>query len=239
MMTPSLWRTALILGLTGLSSREVGAKPKAPDIPVKLGNVPALRLAPRPPLTKEQAKRIKDLIAGLAALDKPDFGLSSTLSGDAFAPIPGQSHAGALLLTDHRLRPSAGLKALVTLGPDSLPFLLDALDDPTPTKITIKHDGGIGAMCHAAELWLNPVNPAERATYKARRVKPRDEEEDVKSYTVKVGDVCFVAIGQIVGRGYQAVRYQPTACVVLNSPAHDRKLCAEVRAIWKAENPRR
>jgi hypothetical protein len=54
-----------------------------------------------------------------------------------------------------------------------------------------------------------------------------------------VGDVCFVVIGQIVGRSYEAVRYQPTACIVLNCPAHDPKLCAEVRAVWKSEDPRR
>jgi hypothetical protein len=240
-MTLFPWRTALILalGLTGLSPRGAGAKPKAPDIPVRLGNLPDLRLAPRPILTAKQAKRIRNLIAGLAALDKPDFGLSSTLSGDAFAPVPGQSRAGVLLLTDHHLRPSENLRALVTLGPDALPFLLKALDDPTPTKITVNRERGPGAMWHAAELFLSPVNPAERAIYKARKAKPRNKEELVKSYTVQVCDVCFVAIGQIVGRGYQAVRYQPTACVVLNSPAHDPKLCAEVRAIWKAKDPRR
>jgi hypothetical protein len=242
-MAPLHWRLALILGvgLGGLAARADDAKPKAPDIPVKLGNVPDLRLAPHPPVTEEQAKRIRDLIAGFAALDKPDFGLSSTLSGDNFAPVPGQGHASVLLLTDHGLRPSEGLKALVTLGPDALPFLLDALDDQTPTKITLKHEELLGSMWHAAELQLNPVNPAEQAAHQARAEKPQDQDrrEHIKSYTVRVGDVCFVAIGQIVGRRYQAVRYQPTACVVLNSPAQDPRLCAEVRAIWKAKDPRR
>src|SRR5262245_20292749 len=94
-------------------------------------------------------------------------------------------------------------------------------------------------MWHAAELPLNPANPLEAGVYKARAGKPRRSEDHVKSYTVRVGDVCFVAIGQIVGRGYQAVRYQPTACVVLNSPARDPNLRAEVRALWKARDPRR
>jgi hypothetical protein len=97
-------------------------------------------------------------------------------------------------------------------------------------------------MWHAAELRVNPVNPAEKATRRKRVGGPPEKEgigeRLVKSYTVKVGDVCFVVIGQIVGRGYQAVRYQPTACIVLNSPAHDPKLCAEVRAIWKSKDPR-
>src|SRR5581483_10071577 len=58
------------------------------------------------------------------------------------------------------------------------------------------------------------------------------------AYTAKVGDVCFVAIGQIVGRRYQAVRYQPTACIVLNCPTQNPKLCADVRAIWRSKDPR-
>jgi hypothetical protein len=238
------WQAALCLGLVlaGSLAWADDPEPKAPDLPVKLGKVPDLRLTPRAPVADAQAKRIKDLIASLAALDKPDFGLSATLSGSSFAPLPGQDHAGAMLLTDHRLQRSEGLKALVELGPDALPFLLDALDDQTPTKITIDHADGFGVMWHGSELHLNPVNPAEKAVYQARAKKPRLDEEEhikhVKSYTVKVGDVCFVAIGQIVGRRYQAVRYQPTACIVLNCPAHDRDLCAEVRAIWKAKDAR-
>lgn len=89
-------------------------------------------------------------------------------------------------------------------------------------------------MWFARELELNPVNPCEAGV----RNQPT-EEEIVQPYTVKIGDVCFVAIGQIVGRRYQAVRYQPTACIVLNSPTADAKLCECVRAIWRSNDSRR
>jgi len=226
------------LGLPGFQKGAGDLQPKARSLSVKLGELPALRLAPGPAIGKAQAKMIKHLIASLADLDKPDFGLSATLSGTTFAPLPGQSQAGALLLADHGLQPSKAVQALVTLGPDVLPFLLDALDDKTPTRLTLKQAGRFGGMWHAAELPLNPVNPAEVAVYQARAKKLRAEEKHVESYTITVGDVCFVVIGQIVGRQYQAVRYQPTACIVLNSPVHDPKLCAEVRAIWTAMDPR-
>ncbi len=236
------WRTAVFLGLWLVGSAalagDAGAKARA--LPVKLGNLPDLRLPPRAPLAPEQVRRIKALIAGLAGLDRPDFGLSATLSGDAFSPLLGQASAHTFLLADHKLEPSEGLQALVALGPDALPYLLDALGDQTPTKLTIKHAGRGGVMTHEAELHLNPVNPAERAVYQARAAKPRDDgpRKHVESYTLKIGDVCFVAIGQIVGRSYRAVRYQPTACIVLNCPAHDPKLRAEVRAVWKSKDPR-
>src|SRR5262245_22926139 len=74
-----LWRTALFLGLGCAGPLGGVGEPeqKSSALSVKLGKVPDLRLAPRRPVAQDQAKRIRDLIASLAALDKPDFGLSS------------------------------------------------------------------------------------------------------------------------------------------------------------------
>lgn len=223
-------------------------KPKAkpPTLTVKLGAIPEVKMGQPPAVDDAQTKRIKELIADLAKLDSADVGLSATFSGHDFAPVPGQSQVGTLLFADHQVKRSQPLRDLVTLGPDALPHLLDALDDKTPTMLVIKHDFGIGGMWYGSELDLNPVNPAEAAIYKARvevSEKERDEvfraevSSTLKSHTVTVGDVCFVAIGQIVGRGYSAVRYQPTACIVINSPTHDAKLCADVRAAWSNKEP--
>jgi hypothetical protein len=41
-------------------------------------------------------------------------------------------------------------------------------------------------------------------------------------YTVKVGDVCFALIGQIVGRQLLPIRYQPTGGMIINSPVENR-----------------
>jgi hypothetical protein len=49
---------------------------------------------------------------------------------------------------------------------------------------------------------------------------------------VKVGDVCFVLIGQIVNRLLNAVRYQPTAIMMVNSPTESPELAKWVRADW-------
>lgn len=187
-------------------------------------------------------KLIEDLIASLADVADPDFALSPTLHGRAFSPLEGQAKADALLITDHKITTSDALKRLVAIGPNALPALLAHLDDLTPTKLTISHDGAFGEMWFANELRGNPVNKTERAVIQSRpkpdSVGSNVEDDGVELYTVKVGDVCLVAIGQITGRGYQAVRYQPTACIVLNSPTHDPELCAQVRAIWESNNPR-
>ncbi len=208
---------------------------------VKLGKVRQIELTPREPLSKEKTAQITSCIARLADIESPDFGLSATMSGQAFLPLPSQRQSHAMVLTDHRLKSSAALRNLVEIGPEALPFLLDALGDKTPTKLKLEHDSGFGAMWLANELWGNPVNELEMKSL--RQPEGNDETvEDRKhigSYTVKIGDVCLVAIGQIVGRGYQAVRFQPTACIVINSPTDDATLREQVRRVWTSGDPAR
>jgi hypothetical protein len=51
-------------------------------------------------------------------------------------------------------------------------------------------------------------------------------------YTVRVGDVCYALIGQIVNRDLLPIRYQPTAGLVVNSPIEAPILVQEVRRDW-------
>lgn len=94
----------------------------------------------------------------------------------------------------------------------------------------------MSGLWFAHELRGNPVNSEEQ---RILQDSPKDAHESVRSYTLTVGDLCFVAIGQIVGRKYRAMRYQPSGNTVLNSPTHDAKLCEQVRALWSGDNPRK
>jgi hypothetical protein len=142
---------------------------------------------------------------------------------------------GVGLLTDHNLATSAAFRELVEMGPAALPALLDTLGDRTPTRLRIKSFGG-GLMFFDSDVPRNPFNAAEK---RALSVKPIDDDEDERHdpYTVTVGDVCFVAIGQIVGRPYHAVRYIPTAIISINSTTASRTLRERVRVSWVGENP--
>lgn len=206
---------------------------------VRLGKVPPVRLKPRPPATDEQAKRIKALIAELAKIDKPDFGLSGTLTGTAFAPLPGSGKMQAGLLTNHQLGTSAAFRSLVELGPTALPFLLDALGDKTPTGLKVRK-----LIVLAVGGSLPDGNPFNAKEKKALAMEPApgtdDDYEDaglVESYTVTVGDVCYVAIGQIVGRQYLAVRYIPTGITGVCSPTASPLLRDQLRAAWGGPDP--
>jgi hypothetical protein len=205
---------------------------------VEVRGVDFIKLEPKAPLGEAEDARISSLIRNLTKIESPDFGLSPTLSGEAFAPVPAARKAGAFLMTDHQIKQSEDFAELVRLGPRALPLLVKALDDQTPTKLVMKHDHGFGGMWFARELRGNPGNEAEQ---KVLGTAPNQEHafprDSLSTFTVKIGDVCFVIIGQIVGRSYQAVRYQPTACIIINSPTQNTNLAQQVRSIWSSADP--
>ena len=203
-----------------------------------LDRIPVVNLPPEPQLTSAEVTEIKQRIRNLAKIDSPDFGLSPTLSGHAFAPVAGAREASPMLLTSHNIKTSEDLLALVKLGPKALPSLLEAMEDPTPTKLTVSSQGMFGMLSFRNELSANPANTNEQAIVSS---VPENDSfssgEHLSSYTVKVGDVCFVIIGQIVGRPYAAVRYQPSGIFVINSPLREKSLVTRVRRIWSQKNP--
>jgi hypothetical protein len=99
----------------------------------------------------------------------------------------------------------------------------------------------------SSELPWNEVNSLEKRVLERPQAQDTDDEDEdglvrtplKASYTAKVGDVCFLALDQIVGRPCEAIRYQPTAIIVINSPVHHLKLRERVRAIWSSKDPRK
>ncbi len=236
------------------ASRPITSRPAKPALApargerlfkVKLRPVPEIDLAGYVPASQPSAEHIRSLIAQLAEIASPDFGLSATMGGTRFAPMPWCSQADAFVLTDHGIKVQPALRELVALGPTALPSLLEALDDSTPTHLSVTHEGygPFGGMCLARELFGNPANKIEEKVIGPESWRGWSSSSfgaaPLTKYQVKVGDVCFVAIGQIVGRPYQAVRYQPTAIIVVNSPTADHALAEDVRAIWGSDSPAR
>jgi hypothetical protein len=152
------------------------------------------------------------LIARLADVDTPDIGYSPYDSGSAFAPLVGSNHlSGGLLFPRQPLDRSKVLRELVRLGPAAVPDLLNHLDDERPTRLTVKHTfGSMGGFS---------INESRA-------------DDERKSYTLKVGDLCYVALGQIVNRPYTAVSYCPTAMVHVFTPTRDPATRAALRKEW-------
>ncbi|MDR3528675.1 MAG: hypothetical protein P4L57_15500 [Rhizomicrobium sp.] len=126
---------------------------------------------------------------------------------------------------------NAAIRNLVHEGGNALPALLRHLDDNRPTKLFIGQNPVMAGAQYLAEeydarqhSWPMISCGGDRFCALSRPV--------TGPYTVKVGDVCFVLIGQIVNRQLNAVRYQPTAIVMVNSPVEGPALAKRVRDDW-------
>ena len=125
----------------------------------------------------KNSTHFQNLIADLAKIDRPDMGLSGTLTGHAFAPVAGATEAPMMVLTNHRINTADALKTLVHLGPRALPYLLAALDDKTPTKLSFTRQGIISFMHFAAEMRGNPLNNKEQEV-----IPPPPDVFDIEEY---------------------------------------------------------
>jgi hypothetical protein len=216
---------------------------------IRATHVPVIKLPARPSLAPEEIAQIKQHIANLALIDRPDMGLASNYSGTAFAPIPQASSVGTMIIGSARPKTTGDFLELVKLGPKALPFLLEALDDQTPTKLVLGQPIGshpreiFGGMFRRNEIRGNPANAAEQTAIGPKLSHASGDFDlgvSVKDqrHIVTVGDVCFVIIGQITNRSsYRASRYQPTAISIINSPTDDPELVKQIRAIWSAAEP--
>lgn len=131
---------------------------------------------------------------------------------------------------------------LARRGPEAIPVLLAHLDDTTPTELKVHR---LMSMSFGMEVEVDTENEDEvhRLNEVLREAPPAEIQEGMRTrrstffggpseHVVTVGDVCFAILGQITNRRYEAVRAQPTACVVVNSPTAEPRLARAVRALW-------
>ncbi|MGC4045250.1 MAG: hypothetical protein QM758_15770 [Armatimonas sp.] len=211
---------------------------KTPE--VRLGKILTIKLPPEQPVTGAEAAHIKKLIQQLARIDRRDFGLPPSLREKAFAPVTGSESVDRIAVAGHDQQHVAPLVELVCIGPRALPFLLESLEDTTPTRLIVMLGGMLTGIDFSNEMWGNLANGREQKILSLKPVRESNRpfvKEPLDSHTVTIGDVCFIIVGQIVGRQYLAVRGQPSSGVVINSPTRDPSIVQAVRAIWTSDDP--
>jgi hypothetical protein len=137
--------------------------------------------------------------SGFIAGDQP-YRIESTLliSQDGNLTVPSASIPGPIL-------------ELVRRGPDALPSLIAHISDARPTHLVVGAvtvEGSIPFMWQEFDAEYDPRlrRPITLELYRSMEFKAVVP----KAYVVKIGDICFAMVGQIVGRQLSAVRYQPT-----------------------------
>jgi hypothetical protein len=175
---------------------------------------------------------VPKLIDELVKVGESDYGYSPWATGSRFLPLDraGEFHVGVW----GKPPPVASdtMRALVKRGAEAVPHLVAHLGDRRTTRVVIKP-------------FANPLSFERVADYNART----DPDPGLKgdegmagpgtTHKVTVGDLCFVALGQIVNRGYQAVRYQPSGLVYINSPTSSKALHDAVKKRWAGLTPAR
>ena len=168
------------------------------------------------------------LINELPETSEIGYGYSTMFSGSQFLPYSDSDEVHTLVLGSQAPTKSSMLDKIVRQGITAVPLLLKHLDDDRNTKIPPLK--GMMWMSFADEYDFNrrtrkePPKGVNRDTF---------GESQPSSHTLTVGDLCFVALGQILNRGFNATRYQPTGGLIVNSPTYSKKLCSVVREDWQ------
>ena len=140
------------------------------------------------------------------------------------------------------------VRRLIEIGPDAIPYLLEGLENDDPTPLVVHADerrGAIpGGMAFDEVLHGNPANPMERrvlaldrtpySTSILDRTTPFIPQE-IESYRIRIGDVCFVILGHILGREYDCLSGGDR---IICTPVHRESIRNRLKTIWETENPR-
>ena len=176
-----------------------------------------------------QDNEIEQLIDLLPTVSEPGFGYSVYFSGGEFLPFEGTGQMGTLVLGVSRATRSEALCKIVAKGADAVPVLLKHIGDTRTIKM--KPVRGMMWMDFPDEYDFN---------YRTRKIPPKGVNRDSlvsgkdqpSEHAITVGDICFVALGQIVNRHFSATRYQPTGGLIVNSPTYSKALCEVILQDW-------
>lgn len=176
------------------------------------------------------AQSSEQLIDELTALDAQAPGIDDSGVYDAFMAedIMPEFRGGLLPVDTPSIPPQ--MRELVRRGVIALPDLIAHLNDKRPTKLLV---GGIdpmetvGGQFYADEYDARDLQAKVSSCSMTNSCRSFDHK-----YSVKIGDICEVLVGQIVNRKLLAVRYQPTAILYVNSPIESPSLVERIRKEW-------
>ena len=164
---------------------------------------------------------VDKLIDQLTEVTEPGVGYSAYFSGSTFLPYADAEQLATFVFGGTYRSESNVLRAIVAKGAEAVPSLLKHLSDDR--KTALEPLGAIMWMDFPDEYDYN-VRTRNKAPPNVNRDTLDSKEIHPNSHTVTVGDLCFVAIGQIVNRNYCATRYQPTGGLIVNSPTYSKRL---------------
>jgi hypothetical protein len=154
---------------------------------------------------------VAKLIDKLVDVGDQDYGYSASMTGSVFTPIDSAGTMTMGMLFQAPPVQSSTVRELVKQGARAVPHLVEHLGDKRKTKITVSQGPGMFTVCDDDE-----PGPAK----------------GLRSHTITVGDLCYVALGQILNQYYAAVMYIPSGNIFIQSPTRSAKMRKELVAEW-------
>lgn len=175
---------------------------------------------------------VEQLIDALTLIDKPAPGIDGgALYLDFMADdAPPQFTVGLLGVPPPEIPPQ--MRELVRRGVLALPSLIGHLPDERPTRLTVGGDMFMLSSWFSDEYdWRLRIGP-QYYSFKQLFGGTAHRKALGGTYVVRVGDVCYALIGQIVNRRLIAVRYQPSGNLIVNSPIEAPELIDRIKSDW-------
>lgn len=174
---------------------------------------------------------IEVLIDKLQEESNESIGLHSLAWAEGFMALDEEPQFRGGVIGTAKPVTSITMRALVQQGVRAIPLLLRHLSDDRPTKLTLSKGTfpeirwfGDEYDSRYKDITKQPASVNSKEDYRTRR--------KVAEYTFRVGDLCFVALGQIVNRNLSGTRYQPSCCLVINSPVATPTLALAAKQDW-------
>ncbi len=172
------------------------------------------------------------LIDELTGLHDQTVGIAGGGMFEAFLADDEPPRFTVGLLPVHEPAIAPPMREIVRRGAAALPALIAHLRDPRRTAIAVGSDDWFdffGGQYFSEEYF---ARDRDNSSYGCDGPHLTHCRLFKGTYTVAVGDVCEVLIGQIVDRPLTAVRYQPTAILYVNSPVQTPALAARIARDW-------
>lgn len=191
-------------------------------------------LSPQEIASREECRRLgtEALIARLQNVSREAIGLRST-PGDSDGFIAEEAPA----LVGKNAAPaapaaSAEMKELARRGVAALPLLIRRLTDARETSLTIGPAPGVNWFSNEYQGRYS----GDDGRYKDVNLRwdggSWSGRTFMGGYRVRVADICFVIIGQIVNRDLHVTRFHPSFGLVVNSPIEMPALVEAVKKDW-------
>jgi hypothetical protein len=213
-------------------SAEPQAAPRSDDSPAT-ATAAAVGTA-RPPASARQRQgpdsKVADLIDQLQEVSEEGVGSHATAWTGGFVAVDDECEFQGGIIGAAKPVTHPAMRALVRRGVAALPQLLEHLTDARPTKLVVGRGSPSLIIGYGTDYEPRDIDTISKGMNLSRGL-PRDDPNS-ESYTIKVGDLCFVAVGQIVNRKLAVLRYQPSAMLFINSPVRVPALADAIRTDW-------